>query len=102
MPNAKNAAAEHKQASAPDYVQGRKKRTEEEKKEDKTWKKQKGRGRWGNSKEDCTIGHWLLGGQYIMIYACTTFGLFAFFPWGIPPLQSDWSLSSDHGIDYAS
>ena len=25
-----------------------------------------------------------------------------FFPWGIPPLQSDWSLSCDHGLDYAS
>ena len=24
------------------------------------------------------------------------------FPWGIPQLQSDWSLSSDHGLDYAS
>ena len=36
------------------------------------------------------------------IYACTTFGLFVFFPWGIPQLQSDWSLSYDHGLDYAS
>ena len=36
-----------------------------------------------------------------MIYACTTFGLFVFFPWGIPQLQSDWSLSCDHGLDYA-
>ena len=25
-----------------------------------------------------------------------------FFPWGIPPLQSDRSLSCDHGLDYAS
>ena len=24
------------------------------------------------------------------------------FPCGIPPLQSDWSLSCDHGLDYAS
>ena len=24
------------------------------------------------------------------------------FPWGIPLLQSDWSLSCDHGLDYAS
>ena len=24
-----------------------------------------------------------------MIYTCTTFGLFVFFPWGIPQLQSD-------------
>ena len=24
------------------------------------------------------------------------------FPWGIPQLQSDWSLSCDHGLDYAS
>ena len=24
------------------------------------------------------------------------------FPWGIPRLQSDWSLSCDHGLDYAS
>ena len=28
--------------------------------------------------------------------------LFVFFPWGIPPLQSDWSLSCDHGLDRAS
>ena len=35
-------------------------------------------------------------------YACTTLGLFVFFPWGIPQLQSDWSLSCDHGLDYAS
>ena len=27
--------------------------------------------------------------------------LFVFFPWGIPQLQSDWSLSFDHGLDYA-
>ena len=27
---------------------------------------------------------------------------FVFFPWGIPPLQSDWSLSCDRGLDYAS
>ena len=26
---------------------------------------------------------------------------FVFLPWGIPP-QSDWSLSCDHGLDYAS
>ena len=25
-----------------------------------------------------------------------------FFPWGIPQLQSDWSLSCDGGLDYAS
>ena len=37
-----------------------------------------------------------------VIYACTTFGLFVFFLWGIPQLQSDWSLSYDHGLDYAS
>ena len=24
------------------------------------------------------------------------------FPWGIPQLQSDWSLSCDHGLDYAT
>ena len=24
------------------------------------------------------------------------------FPWGFPQLQSDWSLSCDHGLDYAS
>ena len=29
-------------------------------------------------------------------------GLFVFFPWGIPQRQSDWSLSCDHGLDYAS
>ena len=26
--------------------------------------------------------------------------LFVFFPWGIPQLQSDWSLSCDLGLDY--
>ena len=35
-----------------------------------------------------------------VFYACTTFGLC--FPWGIPQLQSDWSLSCDHGLDFAS
>ena len=25
-----------------------------------------------------------------------------FFSWGIPPLQSDWSLSCDHELDLAS
>ena len=35
-----------------------------------------------------------------VIYACSTFGLFVFFLWGIPQLQSDWSLSCDHGLDY--
>ena len=25
-----------------------------------------------------------------------------FFPWGIPQLQIDWSLSCDHGLDNAS
>ena len=28
--------------------------------------------------------------------------LLVFFSWGIPQLQSDWSLSCDHGLDYAS
>ena len=28
--------------------------------------------------------------------------LFLFFSCGIPPLQSDWSLFCDHGLDYAS
>ena len=38
-----------------------------------------------------------------MIYACTTFGfVLGVFPWGIPPLQSAWSLSCDHGLNYAS
>ena len=27
---------------------------------------------------------------------------FVFSPWGIPQLQSDLSLSCDHGLDYAS
>ena len=27
---------------------------------------------------------------------------FVFFPGGIPQLQSDWSLSCNHGLDYAS
>ena len=30
------------------------------------------------------------------------FWLFVFFPWGIPQLQGDWSLSCDHVLDYAS
>ena len=29
-------------------------------------------------------------------------GLCVCFPWGIPQLQSDWSLSCDHGLDYAN
>ena len=29
-------------------------------------------------------------------------GLCVCFSWGIPQLQSDWSLSCDHGLDYAS
>ena len=29
-------------------------------------------------------------------------GLCVCFPWGIPQLQSDWSLSCDHVLDYAS
>ena len=37
-----------------------------------------------------------------VIYACTTFGLFVCFPRGIPQLQRDWSLSCNHGLDYAS
>ena len=28
--------------------------------------------------------------------------LFVLFPLGIPPLQSDWSLSCDHGLDIHS
>ena len=36
-----------------------------------------------------------------VLCACTAFGLFVFFPWGIPQLQSDWSLSCDNGLDYA-
>ena len=30
------------------------------------------------------------------------FALFVFFPWGIPLLQGDWSLSCDRGLDFAS
>ena len=38
-----------------------------------------------------------------IVYACTTFGLFVFFPWGVPQLfRSDWRQSRDHGLDYAS
>ena len=36
-----------------------------------------------------------------VIYACTTFGLFVFFTRGNPQLENDWSLSCDHGFDYA-
>ena len=36
------------------------------------------------------------------IYACTILCL-CFFPWSVPQLQSDWSLSScDHRLDCAS
>ena len=39
----------------------------------------------------------------VILYACTTFGWFVCFPWGIPQLlQSDWSLSCDRELDYAS
>ena len=38
----------------------------------------------------------------VIDYACTTSGLFVFFPWGVPQLQSNWSLFCDHGLDYAS
>ena len=31
----------------------------------------------------------------------TTFGVFAFSPGVLPP-ESDWSLPSDHGLDYTS
>ena len=39
-----------------------------------------------------------------VIYACTLvyFLWFVFISWGIPPLQSDWNLSCDHGFAYAS
>ena len=37
-----------------------------------------------------------------VIYACTSFGSLVLFLWGIPQLQSNWSLSRDHGLDYAS
>ena len=40
-----------------------------------------------------------------MIYACmydTTFGLLVFVPWGLISLQSDRSLSCEHGLDCAS
>ena len=33
---------------------------------------------------------------------CVYYFWFVFFPWGIPPLHSDWSLSCDHGLDYAT
>ena len=38
----------------------------------------------------------------ICVYHLWKFGLFVFFPWIIPQLQSDCSLSCDHGLDYAS
>ena len=36
------------------------------------------------------------------ICVCHLWFVCVFFPWGIPQLQSDWSLSCDHGLDYAS
>ena len=33
---------------------------------------------------------------------CVYHNWFVFFALGIPQLQSDWSLSCDHGLDYAS
>ena len=39
--------------------------------------------------------------SYHMIYARTILICFIL-PWGILPLRSDWSLSCDHGLDYAS
>ena len=38
----------------------------------------------------------------IRIQVLYRFRFVSFFPWGILPLQSDWSMSSDHGLDYAS
>ena len=37
-----------------------------------------------------------------VIYACATFFVssFVYFPWRIPQLQSDWSLSCDHELEY--
>ena len=43
------------------------------------------------------MGAWIASA---VIHACTIIGLFVF-PWGIPQLQGDWSLSCDHGLDYA-
>ena len=42
------------------------------------------------------------GGGYISDtwYVCATFSL-CFFLGGMTQLQSDWSLSCDHGLDYA-
>ena len=37
-----------------------------------------------------------------VIYACYYHLWFVFFPWGIPQLQSDWTLFCDHGLDCAS
>lgn len=37
----------------------------------------------------------------ISFFACTTFGLFGFFLWDIPQLQSDRSRCCDHRLDYA-
>ena len=43
------------------------------------------------------------GGMNCVSYdMCVYHFCFVFFPWGIPPLQSDWSLSCNHGLDYAS
>ena len=61
----------------------------------------------GTSEADCRshVLYVFAGGMNCVSYdICvhTTLGLFVFFPWGIPQLQSDWSLSCDNGLDYAS
>ena len=49
-----------------------------------------------------SVGSVGVGHGSAMICACATFGLLVVFPWGTLPLQSDWSLSCDHGLDNAS
>ena len=44
--------------------------------------------------------HELLSTCRLPLLVC--FLILCFFLWGIPQLQSGWSLSCDHGLDYAS
>ena len=59
----------------------------------------------GTSKADSRF-HFLYfsgGGMICVSYdICVYHFWFVSFSWGIPPLQSSWSLSYDHELEYAS